>query len=319
MSGTLHNARAIEALLQKLQGSPGIGQLRVRATGADVVLPPGACAVPLVDNALNEQATIFVRPNPAAPSGDKVRGWTVTSSGVVVDVETLQGGEGVNLPGSIECRWDPPIAGLEATATLAPAGATGGASSADFGSIALFRHYKQIATGEVDELFRAQTYAFPAAILAWGNTTPLDGPISGSPGPRASRVGTGAMLAKHGWLLYLVTSRLEEEGIRRREGDTLRDRVIRRLHNARRTRDRAFVVSNEPGVEILAARVFRVTPNSYVDVVEFATIYTLTHDGDAPDANPWLRTHYKQLSEPQPAAPPLERPNIIIPIPPDGP
>jgi hypothetical protein len=319
VSGTLQKARAIEARLQKLQGSAGTGQLRVRATGADVVLPPGECAVPLVDNALNEQATIFVRPNPTAPSSDKVKGWTVTSAGTLVDVETLQGGAGVNLPGSIECRWDPPLAGLEETATLEPAGVTGATSSAELGSIALFRHYKQIATGDIDELFRAQVYAFPAAILAWGTTSPLDGPISGSPGPRTARVGASAMLAKHGWLLYLVTSRLEEEGIRRREGEILRDRVLRRLHNARRTRDRAFVVSNEPGTEVLAARVFRVTPTSYVDVVEFATIYTLTPDNDEPDANPWLRTHYKQLTPAQGPAVPLELPNIVIPIPPDGP
>jgi hypothetical protein len=314
VSDTIQNGRAIEARLQTLQGPPASGQLLVKATGVDVKLPAGACAVPLVDNALNEQATLFARMS-SADDGS----WTVTSAGTVVDVETLQGGAGANLPGNIECRWDPPIAGLAPTATLTAAGATGGANDERLGAIALFRHYQQIATGEVEELFRAQVYTFPAVVLAWVSTTPLDGPMTGSPGPRTARVSQMAMLYQHTWHLYLVTSRLEDEGIRRREGAALRGRVINRLHNARRTRHRAFIVSGDPGAEVLSARVLRVTPTSYVDVVEFSTRYTQQPDHDPPDANPWLRTHFKALSEPQPPAPPLERPNIIIPIPPDGP
>lgn len=312
---TIQNGRAIEALLARLQGPCASGKLVVRALGADTVLEPGRCAVPFGAGGIDYQATAFVKNNPANEDG----AWLVTAAGTLVDVETLQGGTHTNRDGGTSYRWDPPIEGIEDVSDAEAAGISGGAFNGAFAGLRELVQYKSLDKVGVDALFRAQAGNFPAALVSWMATTPLDGPLAGSPGPRTSRVSQRGMLYRHTWMIWLVTSRLDLEAQRRAEGDTLRDDALDVLFGAKRVRDGVFQVSMEPGVEVQNAVAVNVTPTSYIDSVTFTTLVLQESHPEETDAHPWLRTRLRQQTAAQPPYPPLDIPNIIVPMPPGGP
>jgi hypothetical protein len=95
--------------------------------------------------------------------------------------------------------------------------------------------------------------------------------------------------------------------------------VLEVLQDARRIRDRSFVVSAEPGAQIQGASPHEVTPTVYVDRVTITTDFVLTRRPEPKDYNDWLRTRLRQQTAAQAPSPPLDLPNIIIPMPPDGP
>jgi hypothetical protein len=312
---SVQNSRAIEAALQRLQGPASAGKLLVHATGADTALDPGSCAIPIDAAALDRRGMVFVKPNPAQSEGQ----WTVTAAGTLVDVEAIGGGTPGNKAAGTVYRWDPPLDGIELTSASDASGVTGGSFSGAYAGLRQYVYLKSLNRSDVEALFAAQVYDYPAAALAWARTTPLDGPLAGSPGPRTARVGQNRMLYRHTWFLYLVTSRLDSEDARNLEADTLRDDVLELIQGARRTRNRAFAVSVEPGAEVQSADVFRVTPTSYVDLVTFNTIVSLEHNPEPRVYHDWLRTRLRQQTAAQAPAAPLDIPNVIIPIPPNGP
>lgn len=312
---TISNARAIEASLQRLQGPAATGRLLVRATGADVELGPGSCAVPVVNGVLNDQAVAFVHRNPADEDGR----WTVTSAGVLVDVEAVQGGTPGNQVGGTPYRWDPPLPGIELVSTAEAAGLTGGAYTGAFAGLRQFTHLRSTDFVPGQELFAHKVFDYPAVAMTWARTAPLDGPLSGTPGPRTARVGSRRMLYRHTWFLWVVTSRLDSAGARSNEALTLLDDVVGELEGAMRVRNRAFAVSLEPGAEVVTAAPFRLLPTVYVDLVTLDTAYVLHGRREPREYDDWLRTRLRQQTPPLGPDAPLDLPNLIIPMPPDGP
>jgi hypothetical protein len=312
---SIQNARAIEATLARLQGPCATGKLLVKALGPDVLFGPGECAVPFDGGAYDPQSTVFVKPNPAFTSGT----WVVTQAGTLVDVEALQGGTVPNRPGGTPYRWEPPITGIELESVADAAGLVGGAFSEAFAGLRQFVHYKSLDREGIEALFKAQLFDFPAAALSWVQTVPLDGPMSGTPGPRTNRVSSKGMLYRHTWMLWLVTSRLDLEAQRRHEGDTLRADVLEIIFGAKRARDGAFQVSMEPGAEVQNASPYLISPTSYVDQVTFSTIVLLENKPEPREYHDWLRTRLRQQTPPQAPDPAIDIPNLIIGMPPGGP
>jgi hypothetical protein len=188
----IQNARAIEAALQRLQGPPATGKLTVKATGADLLLHPGTIALPIDGGAIDPSAAVYVRPNPLTESdADNPGAWTIPAAGVLVDVEAIQGGPRSNKDGGTSYRWNPPLAGLELVSVAEAAGIAGGAYSGAFAGLRQFSHLKALTFEAGQGLFRSQTFDYPAAVLAWAGTVPLDGPQASSPGPRTARVAQG--------------------------------------------------------------------------------------------------------------------------------
>lgn len=326
MSSTIQNARAIEAALQRLQGPPARGKLLVKATGADVVLTPGTCASPILGNSIDRLGTAFVRPNPANPAEDLAeRTWTVTSSGLLVDVEAVSGGTPGNREGGTSYRWDPPELGLEPLAVADAAGVTGGDWAGVYGGLKQFTHFSAVDFDPRQDLFETITFDYPAALLAWAGSGPADGPMAGTPGPRTARLRQTRMFYRNRWALYLVTSRLDGNADRAHEATLLRDDVLECLENTMAVRERAFRVSAEPGADITAASPFRMLPQVYVDLILFDTFFVLEHRPETRTYNDWLRTRVKLYTAPNPGippqddAPPLELPNLVVPMPPNGP
>lgn len=328
MSTTVHNARAIQAALQRLQGPPAVGKLVVRAVandgspGPDVVLQPGTCASPRVGGALDRGATVFVRRNPAtadAPDDTDKGVWTVTAAGTLVDVESLSGGPAMNQEGGTPYQWDPPVQGIELVSAADAGGITGGAYSGLPFGLKQFVHLKTMDVEAWRSLFAAQVYDYPAICLAWAGTTPLDGPMAGTPGPRTARAGSGVMLYRHAWSLFIVSSRLDSAGDRMLEGDTLRDDVIDVLFGARRVRDRVWLVSLEPGAEVAAAEALTASAQAFVDRVTLHTSFPQAHRPEPRDYHDWLRSRVRLQTPPQAPDPPIDFPNIVVPMPPNGP
>lgn len=304
---TTEIARNIQGAMQPLMGPAATGQLLVLATGSDAPLPKGAKAVPVVGDALLEQGMVFVRANPASPDG----AWTVTAAGTLVAVEALHGGSTANLPAGTDYRWDPPLAGIEATSAAEAPGITGGSFHTTLGALRQARMYRELARVGAETFFRAQLSEFPGVALAWESTTPLDGALAAAPGPRTARVGRGRFLSRDTWILWIVTSRLDSTAARSQEADELRDLVIDTLLDARCVRG-VLPVSQSPGATLLDARVFAVFPTSYVDVVRFGTVRTRQRI-DTATYNPWLRTRIRQQTEEQ-AGDKLDLPDYTVPM-----
>lgn len=313
MSQTVANARAIQARLSVLMGSCASGSLLVRSTGPEVLLPaangrnasPGF-ATPISGGALIEDGTVFVRRNPARQDGN----WVITSDGVNVPVEAVQGGIVGNYPAGTEYRWSPAIPDLEPV-SISSTPIEGGVTLETPGAIKQLKYYKQLSVGELEDIFRAQVQFTPAVVLAWAKTAPLDGPMAMAPGRRQARMGPGKRLARNNWFLYLITSRIDGDNLRLFESDQLRDDVVGWLNDA--TMARGLRVSGAPGAEVPDAGVWRATPTNYVDLVQLQTRFTQVIRSDA-QYNDWLNTRIQRLTEATEEEPPLAIPDVTVPM-----
>lgn len=322
MSDSTANGRAIQAALAPLMGSVASGQLLVHSEpGAGTVrLPYGACAIPLVCGGLVEEATAFVTRNTATEDG----AWPVVEAGTLVPVQSLQGGLVGNTEPGTGYTWDLPVMSIElvsvSTAGLSGGETIGTAERPGFGALQQLVMYKKFDQGTFEQFLRAQLSQYPGAVLAWESTSPLDGPMAAQGVPRLARMGTGKFLFRHTWSLFLVSARLDTEGQRRREGDVLRDDVLETLIDTASAR--GLRLANEPGCEILDARVFGVTPGSYIDLVRFGCQVTLQHRRQNTVYNDWLRTRLKNLTatngQGPSLSPPIALPDVSDVMPPNG-
>jgi hypothetical protein len=301
MSSSTYLARAIQGLLQAQMGTYSEGSLVVRSTGATGTVPKHAFAIPIVDDQLHEDATVFVQANPDTSDGS----WAVTDAGVELPVQSLQGGERMNLDAGVECRWDPELSGIEATSEVASGGLTGGILRTVRGTLRQLRLAKSFgSTPESQDFFRAQVSHYPGAVLAWLACYPADSSSGPSLGPQTARVSAGRRMWAHEWALSLITSRTASQELRIREGDQLRDDCLELLTD--RCAYRGLQLSyREPGIEIIDARLARVTASSYVDLVRFATIYPLTRR-DERTFTDWLMTRNVIRTEDQTPYPEID-------------
>lgn len=317
MSSSVANGRAIQAALAPLMGSVASGQLLVKPAAplTSGVVPWGACAVPIVRGGLVEEGTVFVAKNPATADGS----WPVGQAGSLVTVESLQGGPVGNSKPGTEYRWDLPLVGIEEVSQSLP-GLTGGVQLDTFAALRQLISYKKLDQPSFEQFLRAQLSQNPAICLCWESTLPLDGPTASQGVPRMARTGTGKFLYRHTWGLFIVTGRLDTQGQRQREGDQLRDDVIETLFDT--TAARGLRLANEPGCEVLDARVFGVTPTSYVDLVRIGCTVTLQHRRQRTEYNDWLRTRLQNMTQPNgegpTISPPLKVPDVTDPMPPNG-
>lgn len=317
MSDSTANGRAIQAAIAPLMGPVATGQVLVRSVGPSGSVPFGACAIPVVRGGIFEEATVFVSKNPANEDGD----WPVTQAGVLLPVQALQGGVVGNQPPGTEYLWDLPIEGIEPKSS-SPAGLTGGVAPAPgvIGAVRQLALYKQLGQANFEQFIRAGIGKSPAICLAWESTAPNDGPMAAQGVARLARMGRGKFLFRHTWALFIVTARLDTEAQRRREGDVIRDEVLVRLLDTMSAR--GLRLANEPGAQILDARVFGVTPTSYVDLVRIGCTVTLQHKGEPRDYADWLRTRTVMPTAPNGEGPSISPPINVVdvtdPMPPNG-
>lgn len=284
---SIKHSRGIMCALSVLQGATATGSVLVHSTAASGTVPAHSYGVPIVGNALAEDALVRVDKNPSTTDGS----WPVTDTGTTVTVSAVHGGLRGNIPAGTEVLWDPPIAGVE-TKSASPAGVTGGVSLETFGALRQIKEYRELDQNTAISLFRAQAVDTPAAVLSWLAATPVNGSVSAAYGVTQDRAGRGRRLFKNEWALFLVTTRQSDLAIRLREGATLRDDVLEVLTDL--TAVRGQVLSHPQGIEILDARPYGTTPTSFVDIVRFTTGYALVHR-DSQTFSDWIATRYRSF------------------------
>jgi hypothetical protein len=320
-------SRALEAVFQRVMGNFGTGQLLVKTAvdpvsglpGPDVVLPRGAFAIPVLDGGEVENAIVYVKRNPATyiePAkglGGSGGDWTITAAGTLVDVETLQGGEQVNQVAGVRYRWDAPRPGIEATSVL-QTDVTGG----DFASnrVKLVRQLRTMKSADQVALITGKVSSYPALVLGWGGMSPTDGPMQTKPGPRTARANQVSMLYRITWKLFVLSSTLESDTRRLRQGMTLVSDLLEILADCESARE--LRVSTSPGIEILNAQPFETNPRVNVDTIEFATSTALQRRVQPEVFSPWLTSHFTNEMGDQNRAPAIKMPDQKTGIPDDG-
>lgn len=300
-------SRALQMLCQPLQGTYSSGTITVRTTAnfATATLEKGAILVPIVDGCEYPDAAVKVERNPATPDGS----WSISTAGTDVAVTSLQGGAHVNLPAGTPLRFDDAPTGIDELAVVATS-LTGGVRLETFGALRQVRSFKDLGS-QIDarSFFAAQLGEFPAAVLQWSAMTPGDGSASPSLGVDQTRVGRGRRFYCHEWTLFIISSRGESSDRRKREGDRIRDKMVRILTD--RTKWRGVALSNSHGIKIIDARLATVTPTAYVDSIRFCTWFTLERT-EGRVFNDWLTSHIVASCPTSQGV--LETTNIVVPM-----
>lgn len=300
--------RAIFAHVGVLAGTRGTGTVTVAAAGAsDVVLPANTYLLPLQDN----RELDFVRPykvvaNPA-PVGDEALGeglpggWTVPGSGeLAVPIQSNTGGAIHNLPAGNLFRFDPPVPGLAEVATLGAAITDASNTIPDIegletltGSPALVRRlafWEQLGgADQVREFFQAGSGDFPAMLLAWVTSTPLQGRTSGGDQGN-TRVGRGERAFREGFVLYCGSAKLSAPTPRRNEALVLMQAASRLLTDRSLNIDLEYLTSMGGGIEITGRRLAFRSEQAEVYQVTFEANQLLEQVDIARTFNPWRKT-----------------------------
>lgn len=324
--GTVDIGRTLEAVLQRCMGQWGNGRLLVKtqplpdgSDGPDAVLPAGSFAIPIVNGASLDEGTVYVKKNqativsPGKGFSDSGGDWTITAAGVVVDVETLQGGEQVNQVAGTLYRWDEPVPGIEEQSVLST-DVTGGDFSSD--RIRQVRQLRQLEKADQLELYQGKVSAYPAVVIAWAGSAPSDGPMQTSPGPRTARTASQTMLYRTTWMLFVITSALESNNDRRRQGQRLVDDLLEVLADCQTARE--LRVSTAPGIEVLDSNPFATNARVYVDLIRFATHTALRRRPQDEVFSPWLTTRFVNELGDQARLPALQMPDESMGMPPNG-
>lgn len=303
---TEYMSRALHMLCQPLQGTCSSGAVTVRAVPniATATLEKGLILVPIIDDCECPESAVKVERNPATTDGS----WSILTSGTAVAVTSLQGGAHVNLPAGTWLRFDDAPTGINELAVVTTS-LTGGVRLETFGALRQVRSFKDLG-GQIDarSFFAAQLGEFPAAVLQWSATTPGDGSVSPSVGADATRLGAKKRLYCHEWVLFIISSRLDSSDRRKREGDRIRDTMLRILTD--RTKWRGVALSMQ-GIKVIDSRLASVTPTAYVDSIRFCTWFALERTENRV-FNDWLASHVV-ASRPTSQGD-LETVNIVVPM-----
>ena len=295
-NGIVGAARAVFGLLQPGTGERATGSVTATATGADLSLPRNSYLLPVVDGALRHELAFKVGPGPNADES-----WTVTAGGTAVSILSNLGGPRHNLPAATVFRWDPPIPGLEATATSA-AGTTG-ATETLIRQIAL---YEQLDSADPQRSFFEGSFGrYPAGMLVWEGSDPIEGRTVGQ-NQGATRKGRGRRAFRETFALYLATGRVAGDSERRAEGLDCLETATQLLTDRARNND-GEQVSYQGALEVLGRqRVIR-GPRLYVYSIRFrlVRIYVAV---DFRTFGPLEKFHYRHSLE---ADPPLAESDLV--------
>lgn len=295
--------RAIFAHLHPLSGTRGTGNVTVSSAGPEVVLPVNTYLLPLVDNRELDFVRPFkVAPNPATVDPNGTGGdWTVPAAGTLsVAIKSNAGGAIHNLPAGNLLRFDPPVPGLAQTVTL-------DASISDAsnlvppvaglevieGAEALVRRmvfWEQIGgVDQVREFFSAGAGDFPAMLLAWVASIPLQGRTSGG-AQGNTRVGRGERAFREGFILYCGSADLSDTTVRRNRALVLMQAASRLLSDRQMNLDLEYLATMGGGIEITGRRLAFRAEQAWVYQITFEANQMLEQVDIARTFHPWEKT-----------------------------
>lgn len=285
--------RALMAQLTPLTGLRATGNARVVSTLPNVTLPANAYAVPIVDGQTHEELLVKVAHNPATVREHLQNGeWTITPAGETVTFQANNGGALWNMikPGS-RLLFRPEVPGIEPRAVVLDPGFADGT----VGAVKQIVSFDELGPQRAIDIFKAKLGSFPALVLAWVSTQPVEGRTAGiTQGATRKRRGVRAYFEN--FTLYVVTSHSESAEQRRREGLYLMQAARGVLTDRHRNDDGELLSVLGTGVEILSSVGAPRAEGSWVFLVTFRCVTTESRI-DSRTFMPWERTRIRSFAE----------------------
>ncbi|MCP4674350.1 MAG: hypothetical protein GY854_02295 [Deltaproteobacteria bacterium] len=203
MSSVIEIARHLMAVMQPQTGDRATGIATITASGADVVIPRGTYALPVVQGQVRADLAFKV-----GEGANADKSWTVTSAGTDVDFLSNIGGARHNLADGTPMIFDPPIDGI---ASVVTSGAfTGGTDPEFLGGVKDMLMLEQLEkTDPQIDLGRSAIKGFPAVVVTWQGSRDIE------------LVRRGTARADETFSISIISSRTESDHMRRQEGQVI--------------------------------------------------------------------------------------------------
>lgn len=283
-------ARGIMNTLHPLTGSRATGTVLMRSTGADFIMPKNVYMAPVKGHGILQNYLFKVAENPDTEDGS----WTITAAGVEVDLVSNIGGARFNQKQGTEFVFveDPPgLAGAIEPGIEAVSDFTGGDNS---GPLQDMVFYEDLETQErARDFFDAKMGNFPAIMVAWNSTEPLEGRTFGA-SKGSTRAGRRSIIQREVFQLYIVTSKKESDAIRRRIGMSIMEDATVLLVDTMQSPDGECLNVFGNGMDINQRSRAARGPNSYVYVINLRVTVNLQRQ-EFRQFNPWILMHYEHL------------------------
>lgn len=304
--------RAIFAQLSPLTGTRATATITVTAEagGGDVVLEPNTYLAPIPDGQIQRLWLFKVLPNPATVTGIVEHGtwqggqWTVPDgASLVVNVTANLGGSQHNLPVNTPLRFVDPVPGLQVMATFATAG-TGGAGGGLVRRMTLWQLFNNPQAAF--QHFMSGTGEFPAIMLCWVSSSPLEGRTTGGR-QGSTRKGRRARIFQENFSLYITTGKLTDAHTRRGEGETIMTAATGYITDRRLNIDCEPLTQMGSGVEVTGRSVVVANRGMYIYRIDFVCNAAIIPDGDsAVDARVYPSFDHVELNLDLPGGEPPE-------------
>lgn len=271
--------RAVFATLAPATGIRATGSVTVTGGAAELVLPANSYLLPVVDGQLRDDLVFKTADEWTVPPGVAEPGVTIKSN---------VGGIRHNLPADTVFRFNPPVDGIAATATL-DADMTGGSDAgALIKRVAFFEDLDSASPSS--DLF-ASKIGDRGVMLIWTNSEPVDGAMGGLR-QGANRATRSRKFWRESFVLYVVVTRLTGDSARRQEGQVIMQAITRLLTDRRQNDDGEQLSTVGGGIEITnRARLGR-SASHYIYGVQIRANQTLEPAADTRTFERWVRTNY---------------------------
>lgn len=193
-------------LLGPMTGTGATGNVTATSTSGTVAIPKNSYARAVVNR--QRAKHVLLKTTEAV---------NVTTSGTAVPVKAIFGNTAGNLAAGTEIRWDPPITGITATATIAAPGMSGAVEATGRTSVAEVVFYEDVRNALTADLQRSGVGRFPALVLCWEESRDRD------------ELGRRFDVLEEQFVLFAITSRKDDHESRQGEGLDILDEATERL------------------------------------------------------------------------------------------
>jgi hypothetical protein len=316
-------ARALQAQLHPLTGGRATGTALVTRTGGPITLPPNTYAIPVnaTSDTPSENKTLITKVafNPATVEAHNQGGdWIVGATPTQVAFVANAGGLRFNsIKTGYKLRFDPPVPGLEPTATV-DADWSGGVD----GIVKAAAIYEDV--DDPRSIFDTGVGVFPAIVIAWNGSEVADGRTTGVSQGR-TRANRNTRSYYEDFSIFVVVADAGGANQRRKQGQRITEAVRNCITDHSMNDDGESLVAWGTGVEVMQVAKAAQSPQVWVYVVRARLSTTVTRV-DTRTWQPWLKSkveaslpadpHLDDNGDPVPPHQPNELP-LIAPKP-DG-
>lgn len=281
--------RALIAQLAPITGQRATGSVTVNAPGGGV-LPANTYLLPVVGGQLRDDLIFKTAPNPATVEPNGTGGDWVLAPGapVSVAIKSNIGGSRHNLPAGTVFRFDPPLPGLDATATLGADMTDGDDTFQLVRRAAWFEDMDASNPGK--DIFAAKLGDYPAIMLVWQNSEPAEGTTAGLR-QGSTRGARKVRFTRESYAMYVIVGRLAGDAARRQEGLVVMQAATRLLSDVQRNDDGEQLSSIGAGVEVNERTRLKRGEKLYIYGMHLRVNQTM-QPVDRRTFNAWLRTQY---------------------------